>query len=427
LAAIAVSSLGMVLVPSAFAGAASLTVTTPVSSSSTVEPSGGTITVSVTSSVTATCTAKAFNRDNPNVPSDTVTCAAGAKVMIPLLLPGNTTTAVQSYKVSVTACAKGVCVTSSAITVTQWAYKLTISATAAPWGTPKSVSCPSASFCMVADSSSYVYTRSGTTYKRVVLQQGRLIDAVACVSTTQCIAGDINGDGFTYDGTKWRVDDGLLTDSNAVTLIGAISPGRKDMLQWVNSTASGSTTHSNVAELFNGTSFLPAIHYNTPGVVTGVSCPLSTTQCYAVDNKGFLTTFGGSTGTTSASMSSSGTPLTSISCSSSSSCVVGGNGGFARTFRPGRPTYGNINLSTKSNIIGVSCPTDTMCFLNSSAAVTIAGGDLNGDGYPDLVATSSTKNPTTGAIIVVCVPGSTAVAMMVGNHKDMTGHITLIR
>lgn len=425
--AVMMSSLGMALAPTSFASAATLTVSTPVASAGSLPPSGGAITLLVTSSVTATCSASAVAPTQPDVPGSAVTCTAGVAVKVPLLLPGNPTTAPLSYKVSVQACAIGSCVDSTAVTVAEWAYKLTITPTSAPWGAPTSVSCPTVSFCMVADGSSYVYTTSGKTYRRVLLQQGRLIDAVACASSTQCIAGDIDGDAYVFSGTKWRVDDGLYKDANAVALIGAVSPGRKSMLQWVNAAASGSSSHSNGAVLFNGTSFLPAIQYNTPGVVTGVSCPVATTECYAVDDEGYLTSFGGSSGPVSTLVSTIGTPLTSISCSSSVSCVVGGDAGFVRTFRPGRPTFGTVRLSSTTNVIGVSCPTNTVCFVNSGTTVTIASGDLDGDGDPDLVATSSARNPTSSRLLVADVPGVTTYAQMVGNHKDITGHVTLIR
>jgi len=425
LAAVAATAASLSLVaPAAFATGSGPTVTGVSTSTKTLTPNGGAVLVSATSSGNATCSV-VITPTQPGVPAGAA-CAAGVKISVPVFFTSNTTNAPISFKVTVKACSSGTCVSGAPVTVTEWAYKITFSGVSAQWGTPTSASCPTTSFCMVTDGSSYVYEHSGSTFRRVVLQQGRLIDAVACATTTMCVAGDINGDGFTWNGTSWRKNV-TIQILNATEVIATANSSRKAMLTWINDTAAGSAPR-NRALIFNGTTWSAPLDFTTPGTTTSVSClpslPAAPSTCFAVDNKGYLTTLGGAGGSTSTPVLTTG-GLYAISCSVNT-CVTGGDGGYVRKFRPGRPTYGNITFASKARVTGASCNSDSSCWVRVGSSIAITG-DVNRDGYPDLVAMSSAKDPLTGAIIVVCVPGNSAQMTVVGKSKDMTGHVTLIK
>jgi hypothetical protein len=79
------------------------------------------------------------------------------------------------------------------------------------WSTPvdasgdwNEASCPSASFCAVADfSNGDVVTYNGTTWSAPVVVDSSGILALSCASATFCVATAYNSDVYTFNGTTW--------------------------------------------------------------------------------------------------------------------------------------------------------------------------------------------------------------------------------
>jgi len=425
--------IGAVLVPTAAFGAGPLSVTGTKVSSSTLPPDGGTLTVSATPSVTSTCSV-VVNPTQPDVPAG-ASCHAGVAYSTKVPFSANTSTSVRAFSVEVKACANGSCTTSPPVTVTQWAYKLTFTSTSAPWGTPTSISCPTSAFCAATDGTSYVYFQQRKVYRRVLLQQGRLLLDVACSSPTLCIAGDLNGDGFVWNGKSWKRS---ITGTSAVSYSAvhtSASPGGILAVLYVRKSGAG---FQNSAYRDFKTDDRGPFTFTTPGLVSAVSCPDGATTCNAVDSMGYFTTFAGTTAASSELLYAPAGPttpneLTTLSCPSSTDCITGGSAGVIfRRQRRIKETKGETALSSKSTVTGLSCANDSFCFVGSSSGSTtfaIADGDVNNDGIPDVVFTSLAKDPVT-PLVISAVPGPTTalpVLIAAGKSKDMTGHVTLLK
>ena len=406
-----------------FAGATTLAVNAISASRSTLPPQGGALSVSATPTMNAKCSL-VVSPPGPVIPAP-VDCKAGVKVTIPLFFSGNTAARRDPYKNFMQACANGTCVKSVAVVVVQWGIGVTLASSVGPWAKPTSASCPTATFCAVADGSSYVVTGAKSKYRRVLLQQGRLIQSVSCSSPTFCVAGDLVGDGFTWNGLTWKKTTTQTFSAPAVSVFASAASQRKAGMLWVQDAGGGA--FSDKVLVFNGTSWGSPITVATPGTPRSISCVGSLPECFVVDSKGALTSFGGPLPPSSFALSSTGAALNSVSCPSANSCAAGGDGGFLVRKLTGRTTFQPITLSSAKPIIGVSCSTDTLCFVSTSASVTIAIGDLNRDGLPDIVACSSAPQPFAGSVVISAVPGVAGQIVSFGKGKEAAGHVTLYK
>jgi len=431
-------TVGTFAVTSALDASAATRSSATTSSSATLPPAGGPLSISTSLPTTAppkgTCTAVVVPTQ-PDVPAG-VACSPGSKVKVPAFISGNTASKPVKVTLHVQDCAGGAkCYESPPVTVTQWAYAVSLTSSAAPWGTPTSMSCPTAAFCAVADGTSSVTTVSrGKVYRRVLLQQGRLISAVSCTSATQCVAADVNGDAFIWNGKSWSKGSTVvkLSAPASAVIVGPVTPSRKDMIQWISSSSSGgkgAPPARNKVLTFDGTTWSSPLSYVTPGAVTALGCPPGGATCFAVDSLGYVTPVVASTSVTSASVLAdpTGRALTSISCPTSDMCVVGGTGGFlARRKLTGRTSFSPLTLEAKTTVSSLTCVTAAVCVVAAGSSLSIAVADVNQDGLLDLVACSSTKysfdiEQTLG------VSGSSTAFLAAGKSKDMQGHVTLIR
>lgn len=207
-------------------------------------------------------------------------------------------------------------------------------------GSPRSVSCPTASFCAAVDQyGNNAMIWDGSTWSRPQsIDPGGakvILDAVSCTvgnaghgrQARQCVAVDTSGNAITWDGTRW---------SRPVP----IDPGG--------------------------------------GGLTAISCA-SASFCAAVDGFGNVVIRDGSQWQAPVPIDGTGTGLESISCPSSSFCAATDWGGNAIEWNGSSwsapllidPTTG----SRGGGLSSVSCPTDTFCM-----AVDWQGYDLTFDG-----------------------------------------------
>jgi hypothetical protein len=179
-------------------------------------------------------------------------------------------------------------------------------------------------------------------------------DAVACPSATQCTAVDAIGQQVTFNPT-----DGSTKDSSAVDVLGRVSR---------------------------------------------VSCP-SVSQCTAVDNLGHEVTFDPGSGAilygglrsveTNLAPNAPSTPLSSVSCATSSFCVAVDNAGNAYSFDPATGTSdGGTSVDGTTALNAVAC--------KSNASLCVAVDSLGNE-------------------ISIAYPGASASSHSSGSSHSLTG------
>jgi len=418
-----------IAVPVGAANAASLTVSGVKLSLVTLPPQGGPVLVSSIPSQSATCSLVVIPT-GPVLPTP-APCGGGQRATLKLFVPSLMKAAPLTFNVAVKACSKGKggCALSHYIALRQRANKITFTSTGAPWGTPVAASCPSVNFCAVADASSTITIRSGSKYHRVLLQQGRLISSVECASTTLCVAGDVNGDGFTWNGSVWHKGVTISSILKADKVTGACASNRC-MLVWTHATVAGLSTPMNVEAVWNGTAWSPPVTFATPGVISAVSCPPTGTACGAVDASGYFTVFGDGLTAASFKANVTGGAFTTLSCPSAHSCAMGGQANMvARSpFAQGKTTTTvNLQIVPARTVQTMSCAVDLSCFVATSTTVYIAIGDLDNNGRLDFVAAGVAPLPSAVGSLVVAVPGVTTQFMVMARGKGKTGHVTLMK
>ena len=209
-------------------------------------------------------------------------------------------------------------------------------AAATGWNTPthidssgqisfNAISCPSASFCMAADSNGSVTTFNGTTWSSPVsvgTQYG--ISSISCVSSSFCVASDFDGHAVVFNGTSW----------SAPTTYDPVSDCAKygciDSVSCVSTTfcmaVSGDGFSQGSAYAYNGSNWTTLTTWTNPldtvNWLDSVSC-LSTTFCVAADTSGNILTFNGTSWSAPVAVSSSS--LYYVSCSTKTACVTSSN------------------------------------------------------------------------------------------------------
>jgi photosystem II stability/assembly factor-like uncharacterized protein len=232
--------------------------------------------------------------------------------------------------------------------------------------------------------------------------------AISCGSGTNCVGVGTAGvatliiEGTTNDGASWTAEK---APSGVETLEGISCPSATDCTA-VGSTATENGTPVAIGTTNGGATWTLEKTPTSPSSLDAVSCA-STTTCVAVGSgSGLMTTNGGTTWT---SVSPGGDDLEGISCPSASTCVAVGSVGQTGTCThnplpgcPAQPYYawttnggtswsesgaGSSNSTSGGSLTSVSCPTTTQCM--------VAGA-----------AVSGTLSPSTATEDVVVLSGS---------------------
>ncbi len=276
-------------------------------------------------------------------------------------------------------------------------------------GTVTSTSCPVASFCGAADSTGDVYVYAGgaiSSWTKSNVDGTTPITAISCADSTGCLAVDGNGNGFYYNGSTWSTS--ASGDTNALESVSCVSDAFCMVVDsagnyltfdiatnaWVGPTASGDTnTLTSVS--CAATNFCEAVDnagnvivytggagnwgaatlIDSNGNLKSISCP-STTFCGAVDQSGHAVIATGA-GPTWGAVSALGPTLSSISCSTASTCIaVGGGNGYGYT---GSAWLASSSVDGANTLDSVSCATPSFCVGGDSAGNAVFA-QVNGTG-----------------------------------------------
>ena len=238
--------------------------------------------------------------------------------------------------------------TSPAVSSPKWSAGTHVSTGAAV----VSVSCPSAGFCMAADSVGNVYRDSGGTWSQPQLLDSNGLTAVSCPTSSFCVATSRSADAFIYSGGAWSGPSQLVgVDNVAANLTSVSCPAVGTCIatgRWDSYTYSGGRWAQ--GQLVENTSFLVTI-----------SCA-SASFCIADDKAGNVYMYSG--GTWSQPRQLGGGALNSVSCATSSFCVATNSGADAFTYSGGAwsgpsQLVGVDNVA--ANLTSVSCPAAGTC------------------------------------------------------------------
>jgi hypothetical protein len=248
------------------------------------------------------------------------------------------------------------------------------------------VSCHSSSFCAAVDNhgNAFIFT-TGSGWQETTGADGTFdIASVSCSTATQCVAVDVAGFEFSYDGTSWGSTTQIdVHGATAVSCPTATFCG-------VDDPAGFALTSSN-----GGTSWTTPTLVDTSGIaIKSVSCP-TTTFCVAVDALGNVMV--DADGTWSAPSSIDTNTLSGVSCASTTFCVAVDLSGKAFTYNG---TTWSQTGTDPHQLSSVSCTTRPSIFC--------AGVDNDGNVFTTTTGTSWTLTNEDGALDLTSVSCPTA-------------------
>jgi hypothetical protein len=224
-----------------------------------------------------------------------------------------------------------------------------------------SVSCPTASFCVAVDVDGYAFTYNGSSWSSAEpIDTGHAYLEVSCPTASFCVVVDEAGYALTYNSGSWSTAE-------------AIDVGH-DLTSVSCPTASFCATVGNDGGSFvtyNGSSWStpasPDVFYS----LESVSCPTAS-FCVAVDNDGNALTY--NSGTWSSPDSIDTHWFSSVSCPTASFCVAVDEYGNAFTYNSGSWSKAD-DIDGTYELDSVSCPTASSCVAvdNNGNAFTYNG------------------------------------------------------
>jgi hypothetical protein len=214
---------------------------------------------------------------------------------------------------------------------------------------PTSISCPTATFCVVADGSGNVLYYNGGTWSLPWSIDGTNdLYSVSCPTASFCVAVDGNGNALTYNSGTWSLPD----DIDGTNDLYSVSCPTASFCAAVDGNGNALTYNS-------GTWSLPDDIDGTNALYS-VSCPTAS-FCAAVDGYGNAFTYNGNSWTSPKSVDPVKETLTSVSCATASFCVAVDYGGDALIYNGSSWSSPHHVDAYGDTLRSVSCPTAGFC------------------------------------------------------------------
>ncbi len=222
------------------------------------------------------------------------------------------------------------------------------------------ISCPSTTWCMVADSQGNQVIFQNGSWGAPVNFDPYPIVGLSCASPSFCGAIDLANQVMTFNGTTWTKPD--VIDTNSLDVLTSISCTDSNQTPFCALTDSQESTPYNSetgsVSMLSSNSWSTPTEIDSSGSLNSISCS-APTSCVAVDDQGNAFTYSGTWGNPVSI--DPGNSLTSVSCPSGSSCVAVDVNGNATTMsantwsKPTRAIHDGIALSS------ISCPNVSFC------------------------------------------------------------------
>jgi hypothetical protein len=302
-------------------------------------------------------------------------------------------------------------------------------------GGPNSISCPTTTFCVMADNAGGVSTYNGASWSAVTtVDLGNQLSSVSCPTATFCAATDYQGNWLFDNSGTWTSPTPFNATTPSDNVAEAISCPSTSFCMAVgyhqNGTnfgteidfwdsghwyaQSGGTTSDNFAAVScTSTSFCLAVTY------FGLSSVISNPHIDPSDSSNEIVY---ETAPTAVDQVNFVSGMTSVSCASSTYCAAGTNEGFLEV-------YNGASWTTTSIFQSFTAPGYVSCPLVASAASNTFSSDcfaINSDGETAYSQgnTTWTAGPTGSALSLVsavsCADTATCEA------SDFTGRVWAI-
>jgi hypothetical protein len=271
--------------------------------------------------------------------------------------------------------------------------RLAPAAAVAQHGNLRSVSCPTATFCMAVDQSGNNALRwNGTSWSAPASidpggDQAEL-NSVSCASPAFCVAVDTLGRAVQWNGQSW-------TGPRPVTGTGLTS------VSCPSSTFCVAVSGGGDALTYNGTSW-SAAHVDSSGSsLQSVSCA-SSTFCATGDWDGNVYTFNGESWSAPRAIDAAGGGISSLSCPASAFCLGTDWNGGQVSWNGAKWTFkANADANAAGGLMEVSCQSPTWCMaVDGSGDYLTWNGvtwtspvmiDLTGDGFESVSCGATTS------------------------------------
>jgi hypothetical protein len=291
------------------------------------------------------------------------------------------------------------------------------------------VACPSTSQCTAVDGSGNEVTfdpRSPSAGKPVAIDSDGLI-AVACSSTTECTAVDAVGRQVTFDpaapGNPTATTLDIQPDAGGFA---AIACPATDQCTAVNHYSGSEVTFDPLSPTS------PTPTEIDPGApLWSVACP-ATTRCTAVGSSGTEITFDPAAPARSTPAMIDHEELYAVACPSMSQCTAGNGYGNEVTFDPAAPgTPKPKTLAPGLPIIAIACPSAHQCTAvgNGGGGTQVVTFDPVSPGAPAVVLIDSdnatgTACPSTRTCIAVDQRGRAVSFSAIPTRQSASGALT---
>jgi hypothetical protein len=283
-----------------------------------------------------------------------------------------------------------------------------------------SVSCVSASWCMVVDESGEYATGAGANWSVPALADSAgYLTEVSCVSETDCVAVDLHGNAVVYGPSGWSAPEHV--DSMPINAISCVS---------TTATTSGlfcmAGDQNGDALSFDGDSWSSPVLINPSTFpISAVSCATST-FCVALGQDGTLMAYDGTWG---APATLSGAAPADVACLSATDCIaVAGTG--AAEFN-GSSWQSTATPFATFSLTSISCGSASSCvavdeadnaYVFDGQSWTTTGALQQGSSVPGRGALSCTGTSSCAAVMGANVQSWSSGAWTTAPVSEQSGN-----
>jgi len=292
-----------------------------------------------------------------------------------------------------------------------------------------SVSCPTVSFCVAVDTLGRILSWNGSRWSAPLAAdpRGAGLESVSCPTAAFCVAVDGNGNGLTWNGRSWsrprRIDD----SGTGVQSVSCASARFCAAGDWGGNVVTFNGRAWSRPRLVDPTNTA----MTTGGGIGSMACPTSS-FCVGVDWEGGSVTFNGREWKRNTHFDPDGAEgLMEVSCRSAKFCMAV-DGGDDLIWDGKTWTSANLIDVTGDGIEDVACGSATSCMVvdwngnalhwsgSSWPATAISCPDTTTTSAGECSTVGSYADPRTGVLDSVSCPSASFCAAVDGNGNALT-------